>query len=418
MVMQSVPRQPSRRSGVQPFHVMSVLAAAARRADTHGDVIGLSAGQPSTPAPGPVLEAAHHALDTEILGYTEASGIPALREAIADHHSRRYGIEVGAEEVTVTTGSSGGFTTLLLAALDVGDTVVMARPGYPAYRNTLQALGCRVVELGCGPATRYQPTVSMVETVAAELGAAPAALVVASPANPTGTVIDPQELHALDRWCAANGTLLISDEIYHGVSYGRRCASAWESGRDAVVMGSVSKYFSMTGWRIGWMLLPEYLREPVDRLSGNLSICPPADAQFAAVAAFGPRSREELDGHVDRYRRNRDLVVRRLAELGAGRVAPPDGAFYAYVDVAGWTDDSVSWCAEVLRRTGVALTPGVDFDRVDGHHTVRLSFAGETSDIDLAFDRLGDMLAADGLLPAAARTPGAGPDHTEGETTS
>ncbi|EFV90251.1 aspartate aminotransferase [Dietzia cinnamea P4] len=389
----SVPREPSRRSAVEPFHVMSVLAAAARRQETQGDVISLCAGQPSTPAPAPVLAAARRALDTEILGYTEAVGIRPLREAIAAYHRRRDGLDVIADDVVVTTGSSGGFTALFLAAFDPGDTVVMARPGYPAYRNTLQALGCRVHEIACGADTRYQPTVAQLEAVTAELGHAPAGLIVASPANPTGTIIDADELAALARWCDAHGTLLISDEIYHGVTYGRECASAWRTSREAVVMGSVSKYFSMTGWRIGWMLLPEYLRDPVDRLVGNLTICPPADAQFAAVAAFTDESTAELDLHVQRYARNRDLVLRRLGELGVGEIAPPDGAFYAYFDVSRWTDDSVAWCARILDRTGVALTPGVDFDTVDGRNTVRLSFAGATDEIAEAMDRLEAELA-------------------------
>ncbi len=380
---------------------MSVIAAAARRQETHGDVVSLCAGQPSTPAPAPVLAAAHRALEEEILGYTEALGIPSLRHAIAGHHAQRDGIEVTADDVVVTTGSSGGFTVLFLAAFDAGDTVVMARPGYPAYRNTLQALGCRVHEIDCGADTRYQPSVAQLEAVAAELGHAPAGLIVASPANPTGTIIDARELAALARWCAENGTLLVSDEIYHGVSYGRECASAWQTSRESVVMGSVSKYFSMTGWRIGWMLLPQYLRDPVDRLLGNLTICPPADAQFAAVAAFSPESMIELDGHVERYARNRELVVRRLREMGVADIAPPDGAFYVYADVSRWTGDSVAWCAEVLDRTGVALTPGVDFDTVNGGHTVRLSFAGDTDEIAEAMDRLGDLLVGD-------RTPDTG----------
>lgn len=389
----TVARTPSARSAVEPFHVMSVLAAAARRQEAHGDVISLCAGQPSTPAPEPVLAAAHHALDTEVLGYTEALGIRPLREAIAAHHRRAEGIEVTADDVVVTTGSSGGFTVLFLAAFDPGDTVVMARPGYPAYRNTLQALGCRVHEIACGAGTRFQPTVAQLEQVTAELGHAPAGLIVASPANPTGTIIDADEFDALARWCSEHGTLLVSDEIYHGVSFGRECASAWQTSRDSVVMGSVSKYFSMTGWRIGWMLLPEPLRDPVDRLIGNLTICPPAHAQFAAVAAFIPESAAELDSHVERYARNRELVLRRLGEMGVADIAPPDGAFYVYFDVSRWTDDSVAWCSEVLDRTGVALTPGVDFDTAHGRHTVRLSFAGDTAAIAEAMDRLEPVLA-------------------------
>jgi len=378
---------------------MSVITAAARRAETHGDVISLCAGQPSTPAPRAVLSAAHHALDTEVLGYTEALGIPPLREAIARYHRERDGVDVTAAEVAVTTGSSGGFTALFLAALDAGDTVVMARPGYPAYRNSLQALGCRVHELDCGPDTRYQPTAEMLDAVTAELGGPPAALVVASPANPTGTVVPPAQLEALYTWCVRNGTLLVSDEIYHGVTYGAECVSARALGPDAVVVGSVAKYFSMTGWRIGWMLLPEHLREPFHRLSGNLSICPPADAQFAAVAAFGAAARAELDGHVERYARNRELVLRRLAAMGVGEVAPPDGAFYAYFDVSRWTDDSVAWCRELLDATGVALTPGVDFDTREGRHFVRLSFAGATDDVAEGLDRLERFLTGPAPTP-------------------
>ena len=217
MTVRSASVRTSRRGMVEPFHVMEVLKAAARRAESHGDVISLCAGQPSTAAPHPVLEAAGAALSSQVLGYSEATGILALREAIAGYHRDRYGIEVEADEVVVTTGSSGGFLAVFLAAFDAGDTVVMSRPGYPAYRNTLHALGCRVVELDCADETRFQPTASMLE----DLSEPPAGLVVASPANPTGTVIDPDELGRIARWCADHGTLLISDEIYHGISYGR-----------------------------------------------------------------------------------------------------------------------------------------------------------------------------------------------------
>lgn len=374
----------SGRGAVPPFHVMEVLKAAARRSQTHGDVLMLCAGQPSTPAPRPVLEAARHALGGQTLGYTEAAGLAVLRRAIAQHHRRVYDLDVDEDDVVVTTGSSGGFTALFLAAFDAGDTVAMARPGYPAYRNTLAALGCRVLELDCGPQTRFQPTVEMLEA----LPEPPAGLVVASPANPTGTVIDADSLAALDRWCAAHGTLLVSDEIYHGISYGTPCASAWQSGRDAVVVGSFSKYFSMTGWRLGWLLLPASLRRPVEMLSGNLSICPPAIAQVPAVQAFTAESLAELDGHVDRYAANRSLLLRRLPELGIDRLAPADGAFYVYADISHLTEDSSAWCTALLEATGVALTPGIDFDPRDGRHAVRLSFAGSQDEVGRALDRL------------------------------
>ncbi len=376
--------EPSTRSRIEPFHVMEVLKAGALRQRTHGDVILLCAGQPSTPAPLAVREAAVTALGAEVLGYTEATGILALREAIAAHHRTAYDIDVRADDVVVTTGSSGAFTTVFLAAFEAGDTVAMTRPGYPAYRNALSALGCRVLELDCGPDTRYQPTVAMLEA----LPEPPAGLVVASPANPTGTVIDPAELAAIVRWCEAHGCLLISDEIYHGLTYGRAATSAWQTSRSGVVVGSVSKYFSMTGWRLGWALVPQHLRRPMEVLAQNLTICPPAISQYAAVPAFGEAARSELAGHVQRYAVNRELLIARLPDIGIGSYAPPDGAFYAWCDIGHLTDDSVQWCTDVLAQTGVALTPGVDFDTVRGHRMMRLSFAGTTAEVSEAVDRL------------------------------
>ncbi len=384
----------SERGAVEPFHVMEVIKAATLRQASHGDVIALCAGQPSTPAPRAAREATVRALEGEVLGYTDATGILPLREAIARHYAQSYGLTVDPAQIVVTTGSSAGFTALFLAAFDAGDTVAMSRPGYPAYRNTLQALGVRVVELDCGPDTRYQPTVAMLEA----LPEPPAGLVVASPSNPTGTIIDPEELAAIARWCQDHGTLLVSDEIYHGISFGRRCASAWETSRESVLVGSLSKYFSMTGWRAGWLVLPEHLVRPVEVLVGNLNICPPAVSQVAAVGAFSPEARVELDGHVSRYAVNRDLLLRRLPELGIDRLAPPDGAFYLYLDVSHLTDDSTRWCREVLDATGVALTPGVDFapplsggdPALDGRGFVRICFAGTTEDMDEAMNRLAE----------------------------
>ncbi|MEU1207098.1 pyridoxal phosphate-dependent aminotransferase [Nocardia sp. NPDC005825] len=381
----------SRRSTIPPFYVMDVWKAAAERARTHGDVLVLAAGQPSTPAPEAVLRATKQAMDTELLGYTETFGVLALREAIAEHHRSTYGVRVEADDVVVTTGSSGAFTLLFLAAFDAGDTVVVARPGYPAYRNTLTALGCDVVELDCGPETRFQPTVAMLEA----LPEPPAGLIVASPANPTGTMIAPEELAALARWCDAHGTLLISDEIYHGIVYDdtEPTSSAWETSRESVVIGSVSKYFSMTGWRLGWMLVPQSLRPALQRLASNMTVCPPAISQFAAVHAFGPEAKAELDGHVKRYAANRQLLLSGLPKLGIADLAPADGAFYVYADIAHLTDDSMRWCTEVLDATGVALAPGIDFDTRHGHHTVRFSFAGAAADIEAALDRLERYLA-------------------------
>ena len=382
--------QVARRADVPPFHVMDLLAAAGRRQRTHGDLCNLVAGQPSTGAPRAVREEAKRLLDTELLGYTEATGILPLREAVAEHHRQRYDLDVRADDVIATTGSSGGFLLAFLAAFEAGDRVVMARPGYPCYRNVLAALGCEVVEIDCGPETRFQPTVAQLEAVEGPVHG----LVVASPANPTGTMLEPAELAALAAWCSAHGVRLVSDEIYHGIEYGSGPArsSAWQTSRDAVVFGSFSKYFSMTGWRIGWMLVPEDLRRPVDVLAGNFTICPPVLAQHAALAAFSEESYGELDGHVARYARNRGLLLDGLAALGIDRVAPADGAFYVYADIGHLTDDSHAWCLRLLEETGVATAPGIDFDTRRGKAFVRMSFAGSDTEILEALQRLGAWL--------------------------
>jgi aspartate/methionine/tyrosine aminotransferase len=374
------------RAAVPPFHVMDLLAAAAARERSHGDLLNLVAGQPSTPAPAPVREAAKRALDEQVLGYTVALGIPELREAIAGHHRRTHGIDVGLDDVVVTTGSSGGFLLAFLAAFDVGDRVAIARPGYPCYRNVLAALGCEVVELPTGPESRFQPTVAMLEALDEPVQG----LVVASPANPTGTMLLPDELAALAVWCEEHGVQLISDEIYHGISYGSApaAASAWETSREAVVFSSFSKYFSMTGWRIGWMLVPERLRRPVDVLTGNFTICPPVLGQFAALAAFTEASYDECDRHVARYAENRALLLDGLPRLGIDRLAPADGAFYVYADVSHLTDDSMAFCHRLLAETGVATAPGIDFDTATGNRFVRLSFAGAPTEIEQALARL------------------------------
>ena len=378
------------RANVPPFHVMDLLALAAERQRTHGDLCDLVAGQPSTPAPRPVREAAVRALEENVLGYTVATGIPALREAIAAHHERTHGIPVHPDDVVVTTGSSGGFLLAFLAAFEAGDRVAMARPGYPCYRNVLTALGCEVVELPTGPASRFQPTAAMLE----ELEQPVKGLVVASPANPTGTMLAPDELAALATWCETRGVQLISDEIYHGIEYASpmQHATAWQTSREAVVFHSFSKYFSMTGWRIGWMLVPERLRRAVDVLTGNFTICPPVLSQHAAIAAFTPESYAEVDAHVARYAENRALLLDGLPRLGIDRLAPADGAFYVYADVSHLTDDSMSLCHRLLEDTGVATAPGIDFDTVDGGSFLRLSFAGAPSEIGEALTRLESWL--------------------------
>ena len=378
------------RAGIPPFYVMDVWLAAAERQRTHGDLVNLSAGQPGAGAPAPVRVAAAAALARDNLGYTVALGIPELRSRIAGAYSDRYGIDVGIDDVVLTTGSSGGFLLAFLSCFDAGDRVALASPGYPCYRNILSALGCDVVEIECGAQTRFQPTVQML----ADLDPPVQGVIVASPANPTGTIIDPAELAAIARWCDVQGVRLISDEVYHGLVYpgAPPTACAWETSRDAIVVNSFSKYFAMTGWRLGWMLVPESLRRAVDRLTGNFTICPPVLPQYAAVAAFTPEAIAEADGHLQQYARNRELLTTGLRHLGLTRLAPADGAFYVYADVADFTADSLGFCRRLLADTGLAIAPGIDFDTVLGGSFVRLSFAGPTGDIEEALHRLGGWL--------------------------
>jgi aspartate/methionine/tyrosine aminotransferase len=374
------------RAGVPPFYVMDVWLAAAERQRTHGDLVNLSAGQPSAGAPAAVRAAAAAALESSPLGYTVALGIPELRAAIAGAYRTRHGIDVDADDVVVTTGSSGGFLLAFLTCFDVGDRVVVTRPGYPCYRNILSALGCEVVDVPCGPETRFQPTAEML----AALDPPVRGVVVASPANPTGTVIPPQELAAIAKWCEDSGVQLISDEVYHGLVYpgAPETSCAWETSREAVVANSFSKYFAMTGWRLGWLLVPPALRRAVDCLTGNFTICPPVLAQFAAVAAFTPESVAESDARVEQYAVNREHLLNGLRAMGVDRLAPTDGAFYVYADVSDFTTNSLAFCSKLLADTGVAIAPGIDFDTARGGSFVRLSFAGPTDDIDEALRRI------------------------------
>jgi aspartate/methionine/tyrosine aminotransferase len=373
------------RANIPPFHVMDVLSAANARQRAQGDVVSLVAGQPSAAAPRAVLEKAAEAVNGP-LGYTEQLGIPELRDAIARHYDQRYALDVGANDVVATTGSSGGFLLAFLAAFDAGDRVALARPGYPAYRNILRALGCEVVELPCDASTRFQPTVEMLADAGPLDG-----VIIASPANPTGTVMPTGEFAAIAGWCAEHGVQLVSDEIYHGIHYGEDAPpSAWQFSREAIVVNSFSKYFAMTGWRLGWLLVPQRLIRAVDCLTGNFTLCPPTLSQHAATAAF---QYAELDALVAHYRHNRDLVVTGLTTLGIDRIAPVDGAFYAYVDVSHLTTDTMAWCQRLLAETGVAIVPGIDFDPELGHRFVRLSFAGPSQDVETGLERLGNWLA-------------------------
>ena len=376
----------ARRADIAPFFAMEVMRAANRHAAAGADVLHLEVGEPAAGAPPRVIEAARAALDSTALGYSEALGLPELRARLARHYRDVYGIEVDAARVVVTAGASGAFLLAFLAAFDAGDRVALADPGYPAYRNILRALGIEVVALAAGPEHRFQPTPALLEEAGALDG-----LIVASPSNPTGTMLRAGELGALADWCDARGVRLISDEIYHGIAYGAPATTALERKPGCIVINSFSKYFAMTGWRIGWMVVPEELLAPVERLAQNLFVSPAALAQRAALVALDCRA--ELDAYVEVYARNRALLLERLPKAGFDRLAPADGAFYIYADTSALAADSQDFCARMLEETGVATTPGIDFDPRRGHGYIRISFAGDPADIAAAAERLIDWRA-------------------------
>lgn len=369
---------PSERSAVTPFTVMTVLQSVAAARAEGREVISLCAGEPGQGAPTAVREVASSLMtDAIALGYSETRGLRSLREGLAGHYRRWYQLDLDPERICVTTGSSGAFLLAFLAAFDAGDRIALARPGYPAYANILRALGCEVVELDTGPAVRFQPTVELLE--AAHASAPLAGLVLASPANPTGTMVSDDQFVAVQQWCRRSGVRLISDEIYHGVTFtGSPGRCAWSLDEDAVVISSFSKYWGMTGWRLGWLLMPEDLVPRIDALAGNLALCAPVPAQYAAVAAFTEESYAQCEAAVAGFARAREIVLDALPELGWSGVAPTDGAFYVYADIAdqlGPYADSVAWCRALLAQEDVAVTPGVDFDASQGRHHVRLSLA-------------------------------------------
>lgn len=372
----------ARRGSIAPFIVMDVLRAANERAVAGHDVLHLELGQPSTPAPAGVIRAAKAALDGDRIGYTESLGLAALRERISEHYRVTYGVDAPPSRVAVTTGSSGGFILAFLAAFDVGDRVALTEPGYPAYRNILEALGIETVPLPASLDDRYQPTEALLEAIDRPIDG----LIVASPSNPTGTMLRGSALAALAAYCARRGIRLVSDEIYHGITYGEPAETALSHADDAIVVNSFSKYFSMTGWRVGWMVLPPDLVRPVECLAQNLFISAPTLSQHAAIAAFDCAA--ELDANVARYAANRSVLIDGLREAGIDRLAPADGAFYLYADVAHLTNDSEAFCRSMLAETGVAMSPGIDFDRGRGRATTRISIAGQTEEMIEAVERL------------------------------
>lgn len=373
----------AQRGLIDPFIVMDVMRAANELAAAGEDVLHLEVGQPGTPAPQKVIAAAQRALQEELLGYTDSFGMPELRQRIAQHYADFYGVAVDPARVVVTTGSSGGFLLAFLSAFEPGDRVALAAPGYPAYRNILTALGVEPVLLETTAADRFQPTPKLLQA-AGDLDG----LILASPSNPTGTMVGREDFYALIAWCREAGVRLISDEIYHGITYGSPAVTAAGLDADAIVINSFSKYFSMTGWRLGWMIVPEPLLRPVECLTQNLFISPPTLSQHAGIAAFD--SAEEVTANVARYARNREILLDQLPRVGFDRLAPADGAFYIYADIAQMTNDSPEFCRRMLAEAHVAATPGVDFDPFSGHKFIRFSFAGTEEDMQAACARLAE----------------------------
>jgi aspartate/methionine/tyrosine aminotransferase len=378
----------SARGAVEPFHAMDVLREANALASAGNDVLSLAVGQPSASAPLGVLDAAAHALRTAKLGYTDALGRLESRRALADHYARRYGVEVPPERIALTTGSSAGFSLAFLAVTDPGQRIAITAPGYPAYRNIIKALSLEAVEIETDPDENHMLTVEALE--AAHRTAPLSALLIASPANPTGAVTDRDHLFALMDFCRDEDIAFISDEIYHGLRYTGDDRTALAHSDDAIVINSFSKYYCMTGWRIGWMVLPEDMVRPVERLAQSLYISAPDLSQIAAPAAFACTG--ELETIKDGYRANRDLLLQRLPGMGISFAAPPDGAFYAWCDVSKHTNDSMDFARRMLSEIYVAAAPGLDFDTANGHRFMRFSYAGSTETVSRALDRMEEWL--------------------------
>lgn len=382
------PLRPSSRSAVAPFMAMDVLrdAKALERVGRH--IIHMELGEPGAPTPRLVRAAGERALREGGLGYCEAMGDQRLRERIAAHYAARYGANVSPGRIVVTTGSSGGFLLALLAAFDAGARIAVTTPGYPAYANILSSLGLEAIPLEVGPETRFAPTAGMLAAAHREKRIDGALFM--SPANPTGAIIEKDELARICAFCDAEGVVLVSDEIYHGLEYGPKAETTLRFTQNAIVVNSFSKYYAMTGWRLGWLVAPDELTRPLERLQQSLAICAPTISQAAAQAAFD--ATEELEENRAAYARNRALLLARLPEMGLTRFAPPDGAFYVYADVSAFTGDSMDFCRRLLTEAGVATTPGLDFDRRRGASTMRLSYAGAEADVTEGAARLGAWL--------------------------
>lgn len=370
---------------IDPFRAIAVSGIAHRLKAEGRSVIHMEFGQPSTGAPPAAIAAAHKVLDNDPMGYWES---PGLKARIVQHYADWYGVTIDPTRIILTNGASPGLVMALNMSFNPGDRIAFARPGYVAYRNNCRALHLEPVEVPCGEEERYQMTAKAL----AALDPAPKGLILASPANPTGTIIPREELAAIAEVCRERGIIIISDEIYHGISYGMETPSILEVAPDALVVNSFSKYWSMAGWRLGWLIVPESGIDAARARMGNLFLTPPSLAQHAGLIAMD--CTEELESHIATYARNRQLLLDALPALGLARIAPPDGAFYIYADVSDFTDDALEFCQQLVQDTGVATAPGIDFDPVEGNHFIRMSFAVSTPEIEEAIRRMIPWFAA------------------------
>ena len=370
---------------VEPFRAISVSRLAHQLKSEGRSIIHMEFGQPSTGAPATAIARAHQVLDADAMGYWES---PDLRARIARLYDERYGVAVDPNRIQLTCGASPALVLALSTLFKPGNRIALARPGYVAYRNTLRALHLEPVEIACGPDTRFQLTAAQLQA----LDPAPAGVIIASPANPTGTIIPDAELAAIAEVCRTRNIAIVSDEIYHGLSYVGPTPSMLQFAPDAVVINSFSKYWSMAGWRLGWLLVPEDRIDATRAYIGNMFLTPPSLSQHAGLVAMDAIN--ELEAHIETYARNRQLMLEALPALGLRKIAPPDGAFYIWADIGHLTNDSVAFCEQLLRDTGVATAPGVDFDPVEGHHFIRFSFAVSTPEIEDALTRLRPWFAA------------------------
>jgi aspartate/methionine/tyrosine aminotransferase len=372
----------STQSDIATFRVLDLLQQVNALKASGEDIISLAPGQPSDGAPQEAIDYGIRVMKDGFLGYTEAIGMPLLRDRISVWYRDYYGIEVPMERIVITIGASGAFLFTFLSMFEPGDKIALAAPGYPAYRNMIKSCVLVPVEIETSMQTGYQPTIAHLE----ELEGVPDGLLIASPSNPAGTIIEPEELKALCAWCREKGVRLIADELYHGVTFGEKADSVLRYCKDVVAVQSFSKYFAMTGWRLGWMVLPENVTQRVKSLAESLFVAPPTLAQHVAYKTFDHT--DVLDSYVARYEANLNVLLRELPKAGITKFPPTKGAFYLYADISDLTNNSEQWAKDLLQATGVAVTPGTDFDTKRGHQTIRLSFAGSTEEIEEASQRI------------------------------